>query len=137
MHVWKLNILFVRVETYHWLGPCWIVSSWVRYRKSEKNVLRRRLAMTSLSRIWNPHATNDAMVSNIYISSHFYRSIKQIIAAAAAFYLFFESIITRPRNYMTFCYTKYVLFMTFKIAKYDIKKVKYDIEKTQKFPYKA
>ena len=27
--------------------------------------------------------------------------------------------------------------MTFKIAKYDIKKVKYDIEKTQKFPYKA
>ena len=54
------------------------------------------------------------------------------------FYSFiFENEMNRPRNYMTFCYTKYVLFMTFKIAKYDIKKVKYDIEKTQKFPYKA
>ena len=42
---------------------------------------------------------------------------------------------TTDRNYMTFCYPKYVLFMTFKIAKYDIKKVKYDIGKTQKIPY--
>ena len=33
---------------------------------------------------------------------------------------------------MTFCYPKYVLFMTFKIAKYDVKKVKYDIGKTRK-----
>ena len=36
-------------------------------------------------------------------------------------------MISRDRNYMTFCYPKYVLFMTFKIAKYDVKKVKYDI----------